>query len=112
MDAAQEARRARMFAQQGPEYHMQQAREAIFLAMGGQAIEPYKLIANAVGDATKALELGMDEGDLDCMPAIARLPGDERFLESYRIVASGVEAEALRRHLAAQTESTAEPVTA
>ena len=94
-------------AAQDPEKVMREAQEAVFMAMGGQANTPFICVANAIDDAVRALGLGLPVDDLDCMPATGRLPGDERYVEAYRIVATAVEAEALRRHVATQ-----EPVTA
>ena len=94
-------------AAQDPKNAMKEAQEAVFVAMGGRGNTPYVCIANAIDEAAKALQMGLPADELDCMPDIKRLPGDERYIEAYRIVATAVEAEAMRRQVAER-----EPVTA
>jgi len=94
-------------AAQDPANAMKEAQEAVFLAMNGRGNAPYICIANAIDEAAKALQMGLPVDDLDCMPGTWRLPSDERYAEAFRIVATAVEAEAMRRHVAEK-----EPVTA
>lgn len=89
-------------AAQDPKNAMREAQESVFVAMGGRGNTPYVCIANAIDEAAKALELGLPAEDLDCMPGAWRLPSDERHIEAWRIVATAVETEALKRHVATE----------
>ena len=76
-----------------PEKHVADARESLWVGMTGNG----NCFANAVDAALAALRRGLPIDELDLMPALGRLPADERIIMAWRIVASGIEGEAVRR---------------
>ena len=80
-----------------PDKHVADAVEALIVGMTGRGNTPAVCFANAVDSALQALRRGLPIDELDLMPALGRLPADERIITAWRIVASGIEAEAVRR---------------
>lgn len=80
-----------------PEKHVAAAVESLIVGMTGRGNTPALCFANAVDAALQALRRGLPVDELDLMPALGRLPADERIITAWRIVASGIEGEAVRR---------------
>lgn len=80
-----------------PEKHIAAAQESLWVGMNGNGNTPAHCFANAVDAALQALRRGLPIDELDLMPALGRLPADERIILAWRIVASGIEGEAVRR---------------
>ena len=80
-----------------PEKHVAAAVESLVVGMTGRGNTPANCFANAVDAAVVALKRGLPIDELDLMPALGRLPADERIITAWRIVASGIEGEAVRR---------------
>ena len=80
-----------------PEKHVAAAVESLIVGMTGRGNTPAACFANAVDAALQALRRGLPVDELDLMPALGRLPADERIITAWRIVASGIEGEAVRR---------------
>lgn len=80
-----------------PEKHVAAAVESLIVGMTGRGNTPANCFANAVDAAVVALKRGLPIDELDLMPALGRLPADERIIMAWRIVASGIEGEAVRR---------------
>ena len=79
-----------------PEKHVAAAVESLFVGMTGNGNTP-ACFANCVDSALQALRRCLPVDELDLMPALGRLPADERIITVWRIVASGIEGEAVRR---------------
>lgn len=83
--------------EQKPEKHIGAAQESLWVGMNGNGNTPAHCFANAVDAALQALRRGLPVDELDLMPALGRLPADERIIMAWRTIASAIEGEAVRR---------------
>lgn len=80
-----------------PDKHVADARGSLWVGMNGNGNTPAACFANAVDAALQALRRGLPVDELDLMPALGRLPADERIIMAWRTIASSIEGEAVRR---------------
>lgn len=80
-----------------PETHVRGAVESMIIGMNGTGNSPARCFANSVDAAIEALRRGLPADELDLMPAAGRLPSEENIVMTWRIIASALEGEAVRR---------------